>query len=1004
MHIATLKINTKNKKISKTEENYIIFFIIIENFSIFVICYLSIINNYKETMKKQILIILILQILCLSISSAQTKQLSDMKKNSNLIDIQIVNEPFELEDNGSILIKFHLHFPANYFDKDAKMNITALVVNEKGGESQTGTLSLYGENLTGNIIISKSQKTTATYSQRFFYNEENKNLKIVATVEIKNHETTFTLYENELLVTKPKKNYTENEIINENIVESENENVDEPIVPSNKISTDVLYQKSLDSLTQALELVKMKNDKKGEAIIYAQIAEINLKQANYGLAYINLNQAITTKESIGDTTNITTLYSKIATISQSQNNPDLAISYLQKGIDIKTIEGDNKSIAQLNNQVSQVYYEQENYDEAINSINKIIHIESESDSDNELAASYNNLAIIYAKKDEYTTSELYFQKATEINTRVSNSEASQAIVLNNMANNLFNQDKFDEALKKYEEAYKLKEKIGDTASMAFTLFNIANTYNQLSKPEKALEYYEKSKLFAAKTFLKEIVDKNNYQIAELNSQQEECATSTLYFKKYINSLYSTDDFKNPIPEFAKKYISNDKINKLKLQLDIEKNKALTYKKLLNAEGKINKMLIKSAKNRNKLIVFLSVGLLLFLILALLFLRELMLKKKAHSELRKNYVVTQQQNEEIVSQSEQLRQANEEINTINDGLEEQKKELENTLSNLKKTQSQLIESEKMASLGQLIAGIAHELNTPLGAINSSVHNVQASLKTSLSNLPDLVNKISTEELALMIAMVELSSKHKTHYTSREIRKIKKEIKKDLEKKGYDDSGFIADMLTEMEIFDNYEQFNELFKNKNNKQIIDVAYNLSIQQKNNNNIIIAINKASKIIAALRNYSHNYEMAEMLDTDIIKSIETILTLYHNKTKENIKITKHYQPIKMVKCFSDEINQVWTNIIHNSIQAIEGKGEIIINVCEENEFVKVSFTDSGKGIPDEVKHKIFKPFFTTKATGEGTGLGLDITRKIVEKHKGKITFDSTVGKGTTFNVFIPK
>ncbi|EDN69233.1 histidine kinase [Beggiatoa sp. PS] len=115
-----------------------------------------------------------------------------------------------------------------------------------------------------------------------------------------------------------------------------------------------------------------------------------------------------------------------------------------------------------------------------------------------------------------------------------------------------------------------------------------------------------------------------------------------------------------------------------------------------------------------------------------------------------------------------------------------------------------------------------------------------------------------------------------------------------------------------------------------------------------------------------------------------------------------KNYADLLPVWCYSTELNQVWTNLIHNALQAMNNKGTLQIDTVLQDNQVIVSITDSGVGIPDDIKSKIFEPFFTTKSTGEGSGLGLDIVKKIIDKHEGKIEVDSQPGK-TTFSVFIP-
>jgi signal transduction histidine kinase len=130
--------------------------------------------------------------------------------------------------------------------------------------------------------------------------------------------------------------------------------------------------------------------------------------------------------------------------------------------------------------------------------------------------------------------------------------------------------------------------------------------------------------------------------------------------------------------------------------------------------------------------------------------------------------------------------------------------------------------------------------------------------------------------------------------------------------------------------------------------------------------------------------------------------LTLYQNQLKQGVQVIRNYAKLPPVLCYPDELNQVWTNLIHNALQAMEYRGTLSIEVTAIDQQAKISLTDSGKGIPEEIQAKIFEPFFTTKPSGEGSGLGLDIVKKIIKKHDGQITVESQPGR-TTFNVFLP-
>lgn len=337
------------------------------------------------------------------------------------------------------------------------------------------------------------------------------------------------------------------------------------------------------------------------------------------------------------------------------------------------------------------------------------------------------------------------------------------------------------------------------------------------------------------------------------------------------------------------------------------------------------------------------------------------------------------------------------------LRQKNQELANTLHELQRTQQELIQSEKMAALGQLIAGVAHEINTPLGAIRSSVENLADFLTSSLEELPQFFQNLSPERAADFFALLHHSLQQPLTLSTKEKRQFKRALIRQLDDHQIDRSDILADTFVDFGIYDDISPFLPLLQDSERQTILRIAYQLSSLQKSTRTIATATDRAAKVVFALKTYARYDVQGEKVLANPIEGLETVLTLYQNHLKRGVETIRNYEPdLPLVPCYPDELNQVWTNLIHNALQAMESKGVLNIEVKRQAQYVQVSITDSGKGIPPDIMPRIFEPFFTTKPPGEGSGLGLQISRKIIEKHAGTILVESVPGE-TTFTVLLP-
>jgi two-component system NtrC family sensor kinase len=251
------------------------------------------------------------------------------------------------------------------------------------------------------------------------------------------------------------------------------------------------------------------------------------------------------------------------------------------------------------------------------------------------------------------------------------------------------------------------------------------------------------------------------------------------------------------------------------------------------------------------------------------------------------------------------------------------QLEKANRELKEAQAQLVQSAKMASLGQLVAGVAHEINNPL----AYVMNHQATVDRALESLAGPVE---------------------SHLSEAELGKWRKARQR----------------LGEMQE--------------------------------------GLERIKDLVLKLRTFSRLDE-GELKYVRIEESIESVLTLLQYRLKDRIRINRRYGEPKVVPCYPGPLNQVLMNVLANAIDAIEGKGEITITTGESDSMFFISVADTGKGIPEAVRERIFEPFYTTKPVGEGTGLGLSISYGIVKRHRGMLEVRSVEGRGTEMIVRIP-
>ncbi|HEU5398065.1 MAG TPA: ATP-binding protein, partial [Gammaproteobacteria bacterium] len=291
-----------------------------------------------------------------------------------------------------------------------------------------------------------------------------------------------------------------------------------------------------------------------------------------------------------------------------------------------------------------------------------------------------------------------------------------------------------------------------------------------------------------------------------------------------------------------------------------------------------------------------------------------------------------------------------LNAMEAQLAQQTQDLASAYRELKASQLQLIQSEKMASLGQMVAGVAHEINTPLGYVKNNIEMMEMFFEGSRELLAGCAGLVDT-------LLSPTTSEQELQARLRGLGALKESL-------GASDADDVPRLFSDTRF--------------------------------------GIERISELVMNLKNFSR-LDRAPEADVDIHECLDSALLLARNVLKNKVEVVRQYNGLPRIACMPSQLNQVFLNLLTNAAQAIEDRGRILVRTESDQEWLRVIVQDTGKGIPPEVLPKIFDPFFTTKPVGQGTGLGLSISYQIVQQHGGDIRVTSQPGKGARFTVQLP-
>jgi two-component system NtrC family sensor kinase len=353
---------------------------------------------------------------------------------------------------------------------------------------------------------------------------------------------------------------------------------------------------------------------------------------------------------------------------------------------------------------------------------------------------------------------------------------------------------------------------------------------------------------------------------------------------------------------------------------------------------------------------------------------------------------------ITAKNKQLEQARKDLLSLNERIEEKAAKTEQSL-NL--AQSELMEGEKLAMLGRLAAGVAHEMNTPLGAISASAENLSNIIQSMF------MNEVIANNHTIVTKACKLAAEFDSDdaITSRQERVEKKILSEYLKTEyGVEECALNASLLVECGILvRNKDVLDLIFRDNDEATALQIITTIFKIRKSLNTIGVATEKAAKVVRALKSYVRKDSVTNIGVFDIHRSLKDVLLLFSSQLKQGVELYLDLEKNMFINGNETEVSKVWSNLIANALYAMKYSGNLWIEGKVSDRYITLSFSNDGPRIPKEVMARIFEPFYTTKPIGEGSGMGLSMVFNIVAGLNGSIEVESNDVK-TTFLITLPK
>ncbi|MBI4649010.1 MAG: tetratricopeptide repeat protein [Bacteroidia bacterium] len=658
------------------------------------------------------------------------------------------------------------------------------------------------------------------------------------------------------------------------------------------------YDKAHKFFLSALEIYKSLNNKEKVASVFYNIGTIYKAKGKYDIALEYCDKAIEIYKKIGNKIKESTILNSIANIYVSMADYQKAIEYFFASLKIDEELNDKRGIAVSFRNIGIVYEKWMKFDEAIDYYQKALDIHNRIGNKEGMATGLHDIGIIYANIGNLKASLLNFQKALKIYEKIDEKQGI-SVTLNNIGNVYFIRKEYDKAIMYFKKSLKINEEFCYYEGIAFSINNIGNVYVEWQKYNIAIDYYKKGLQISQDYTLKQNIMNYYLSMSDVYSITKDCKKALEYYKQYTtlkDSIFNEESHKQ-ITEMQTKYETEKKEKEIEL---LNKEKKLQTTELEKKAVEIKKKNIQ----RNAFIA----GFCLVLLLTAIVYRSYRQKKKSNRMLHEKNIL----------------------------ISNQKEEIEQTLEKLRTTQSQLVESEKMASLGNLVAGVAHEINTPVGiGITASSALVESTKQFALIYKENKMSRKELEEYldnAFQTGKLILSNMQRTGELVRTFKQVSVDQMTE-EKRKFLLKSYLEDILFSLK---------PEFKGKQITTEIECTNDLEIESYPG---IFAQIITNFVLNSIR---HGFRDMDTGDITII--------VYVGTNGASTPLSNHRSSLH------------------------------------------IQYIDNGCGISPENLPKIFDPFFTTNKQ-VGTGLGLNIVYNLVtQKLKGTIKCESEIGRGAKF------